>query len=53
MEMFSLVFGLHAAMMVIAGLVCAIEVKIFKRFEKKLNKPDENPSGEEITNDID
>ena len=53
MEMFSLVFGLHAAMMLIAGLVCAIEVKIFKRFEKKLNKPDEKHSGEEITNEID
>ena len=53
MEMFSLVFGLHAAMMLIAGLVCAIEVKIFKRFEKKINKVDEKPIGEEITNEID
>ena len=53
MDMFSLVFGLYAAMMMIAGLVCAIEVKFFKRFEKKLNKPDEKPYEEEISNEID
>ena len=39
-------------MILIAGLVCVIEVKIFKRFEKKLNKPDENPSAEENANEI-